>query len=385
MRALVILTLLGDCLYEDDGECYDHYAFDGPWLNDPQVVPIDDRFYMGWLSLQDDTNFYHGAIVDSAGQVVPGSEIEYGTERVTLLSAPPGRALYLRGSTEQTYQLQLRTGELVGAPLRPSEIGAFGAFDGDAFLFIQGTSARRVGLDGTVGAPFSIPPSTVWMSPDRIVATEGVTWLVYKRDDVIEVLRIRRGGGALDSAPRRVSDQAFAYDVAGGSRELAIITGSRQDTMTWHVLREDGTQTMKPLELPGHPGVRPWFGMTAEPSAYLATFSGGSLAARVTSDATPSQPFAWPVTFSNSVEFGRGPNLTMFVYSSLVPQGAAPEIRAMPIPFGGEPGESTLVKTVDGETRFVDCGCNASGAAGGVMAISLLGVVGRKRRRRAAR
>jgi len=386
MRALVILTLLGGCLYEDNGECYDHYEFDGPWLMNPYVVPVEDRFFVGWQSLPPEasTTTHHLAIVDGAGQVVPGSEIEYGTERVKLLAAPAGRELYLRGEIELTYQLRLPTGELVGAPLRPGDIGELGVFDGDAFLFLREGIARRLGLDGTVGAPFLIPQPTMPMYLHRVVATEGVTWLVYTRDDAVEVLRIRRGGGALDPAPRRVSDQGYHHDVAAGPRELAIITGSRQDTMAWHVLREDGTLTTKPLELPDRPGVHPWFGMTAEPSAYLAIFEGGSLAARVTSDGAPSQPFAWPVMFTNAPDYGRGPNLSMFVYSSRVPDATAPEIRAMPIPFGGEPGAAMLVKTVEGETRFVDCGCRASRGAGGALVIVVLGVVRRRRRRRAA-
>jgi hypothetical protein len=40
------------------------------------------------------------------------------------------------------------------------------------------------------------------------------------------------------------------------------------------------------------------------------------------------------------------------------------------------------VKTVEGETRFEECGCNASGATGGPLAIGLLGVVCRRRRPR---
>lgn len=391
MRALALLTLLGGCfaLESDETTCEDHYVFDGPGLSNPYVVPINDQFYVGWSSWQvAGGNVYQAAIVDGSGQVVPGSEVDYGTERVSLVFAPLGRALYQRNPYNAgpgTYELRLATGELV-ATLNPSEIGHCVAFDGDAFLFIDGSSkARRVGLDGTIGAPFAVPQPIEPMYLDDVVVSEGVTWLVYHANDVIEVVRIKRGGGVLDSAPRRITDQALDHEVAAGARELAILTGNRQYAMTWHVLREDGTYTMKPLELTDHPGVRPWFGMTAEPAAYLAIFESGSLAARVTSDGVSSPPFAWPEQFTNAPAYGRGASRSMFVFQGRDPEGAPPTIRAMPIPFGAEPEPSSVVKTVEGVTRFEECGCNASGAAGGPLAIGLLGLVGRRRRRLAAR
>jgi uncharacterized protein (TIGR03382 family) len=342
---------------------------------------MGDRFYVGWRLLEGGYA-YHGAIVDGDGRVVPGSEVDHGAGPLELLAAPMGRALYLRGGADETYEVRLATGELVGAPVPRSQLGQFGVFDGDAFLFVDvdGNRARRLGLDGTLGAPFPIPPPLEPMNLKRVVASEGVTWLVFTRDDRVEVIRIKRGGGALDASPRRITDLAPACDAAAGARELAILTGSRQDALTWHVLREDGTHTMKPLELPGHPGVRPWFGMTAEPSAYLAIFEFGGLAARVTSDGVPSTPFVWPERFADVPDYARGERGSMFVFGEAVPEGSAPAIRALPIPFGGEPTTSSLVAIADGETRFEDCGCNASGAAGGAAALGLLGLLGRRRR-----
>lgn len=385
MRALVILTFLGGCLRYEETQCDEYYFFEGPGLSHSYVVPINDQFHVGWRSLQSSKPVvytFHSAIVDGAGQVVPGSEVDHGTEGLTLLSAPLGRALYVRGAYESTYELRLATGELVGAPLQRIEIGDFMVFDGDAFLFMKEGSARRVGLDGTVGAPFTVPRPIEPSPPSRVAVTENVTWLVYTRNDIVEVVRIQRGGGALDWAPRLVTDQALDKDVAASARELVILTGSRQQAMTWHVLREDGTHTMKPLELPGHPGVRPWFGMTAEPSAYLAIFQAGALAARVTIDGIASPPFAWPEVFHNGADYARGTNGSMVVFEGREPEGEPPTIRAMAIPFGGEPGASNVVKTVEGETRFHDCGCNASGAASGPVAIGLLGLACRRRRRR---
>jgi hypothetical protein len=248
MRLVLVCALLTGCTPIGKGNCVETEYYVGPSVSGPRIGSNGANTVVAWNEFtQDDDPFdqhggLHGVLFDSAGGRVAGSEflLEYPYIAQAFIGAPDRSLItgYIdsSGTKRSFYAIQLVTGEVL-TPVEPAMDVRSSAFEGTNFLVSTPSGYARMSLDGVITSETSMG-----RAGGALVAGATVTWMLWNDMDVVTGVRIARGGGVLDSAPRPIASGKFSGVTAARGDEL-IFAALNGQTLTWSVLAADGTVT----------------------------------------------------------------------------------------------------------------------------------------------
>jgi hypothetical protein len=374
MRELLCCALLAatGCTPIGKGNCVETEYYVGPSVSRPRIGTNGANTVVAWdeLILDDDDPLgehgaLHGVLFDSAGGRIAGSEhvLEYPYIAQAFVGAPDRSLItgYVdsAGTKHSFYAIQLSTGEVL-APVEPTMDIRSSASEGTNFLVSTASGYARMTLDGVITGD-----TPMGRAGGALVAGATVTWMLWNEMDTVTGVRIARGGGVLDSAPRAIANGKLSGVTAARGDEVVFAALAGQ-TLTWSVLAADGTVTTSTSTTTAPAGASPYgaayaTALVAETGGYLMfienhtvdSTEGGMMRITPAGGAGPYVPLG-PASEIDAVALG---GRAMAVYSREGVLSDTPAIDAIVVSDGAAPNDPiTIVEPTGGHIEKNECG-----------------------------